>query len=192
MWYSHRVASIYDFTVQSIRHQPVSLADHRGKVLLIANTASLCGFTPQYAGLQALYDRFRDQGFEVLAFPCDQFGHQEPGDDEQIASFCSTRFSATFPIFEKVDVNGSHAAPLFEYLKAAAPGLLGSRSIKWNFTKFLIARDGHVVRRFAPSTSPDKLAGPLEQLLAEPRTGQSMSTPSAPGSFDALERMSRG
>jgi glutathione peroxidase len=164
------MASVYDFTVKNIRSQPVSLADYADKVLLIANTASRCGFTPQYAELQSLYERFRGRGFELLAFPCDQFGHQEPGDGQQIETFCTTRFSVTFPLFEKIDVNGKDTTPLFAYLKAAAPGLLGTRRIKWNFTKFLVARDGRSVERFAPMSRPNSLIGKLEQLLAQPTT----------------------
>jgi glutathione peroxidase len=168
---------VYDFTVRDIHGRSVSLSDYRGDALLIVNTASRCGFTPQYAGLQALYERFRDQGFAVLAFPCDQFAHQEPGDSQQIETFCSTRFSATFPLFDKIDVNGKHAAPLFEYLKAASPGLLGTRAVKWNFTKFLVSRDGQSVRRFAPRTKPESLTSDLESALAQPRaTAQDAAT----------------
>jgi glutathione peroxidase len=168
------MASVYDFTVQDIHGQSVSLADYRDSVLLIVNTASKCGLTPQYAGLEELYERFRGQGFSVLAFPCDQFGHQEPGDSQQIETFCTTRFSVKFPIFEKLDVNGDKAAPLFRYLKSAAPGLFGTQRIKWNFTKFLISRDGSSVRRFAPKTKPESLVAEVERRVAVPRM---VSTP---------------
>jgi glutathione peroxidase len=141
------------------------LAEHEGRVLLVVNTASQCGFTPQYAGLEALQRRYADRGFSVLAFPCNQFGAQEPGDAAEIAEFCATNYDVTFPIFAKVEVNGTGAAPLFEHLKRAAPGLLGSRRIKWNFTKFLVARDGEVVGRYAPTTSPEDIGDDIEKLL---------------------------
>ncbi|MFZ5746280.1 MAG: glutathione peroxidase [Pseudomonadota bacterium] len=143
----------------------VSLRDYAGQVLLIVNTASKCGFTPQYAGLEELYRRYRDRGFSVLAFPCNQFGAQEPGDAAEIANFCSTSYDVTFPVFAKVDVNGADAAPLFRHLKDKAPGFLGSKAVKWNFTKFLVDRDGRVVGRFAPTTRPEKLASAIEALL---------------------------
>ena len=136
-----------------------------GKVLLIVNTASKCGFTPQYEGLEDLHRRYADRGFEVLAFPCNQFGAQEPGSAEEIATFCATNYDVTFPMFAKVDVNGPKADPLFERLKADAPGVLGSRAIKWNFTKFLIDREGRTVRRYAPSTRPEDIAKDIEALL---------------------------
>ncbi|WP_294335920.1 glutathione peroxidase [uncultured Sphingomonas sp.] len=141
------------------------LSDHAGKVLLIVNTASKCGFTPQYAGLEALHRRYADRGFAVLGFPCNQFGAQEPGDAAEIANFCSLTYDVTFPVFAKVDVNGDGAAPLFRHLKREAPGLLGSESIKWNFTKFLIDRDGTVVDRYAPTTKPEDIAKDIERLL---------------------------
>jgi glutathione peroxidase len=141
------------------------LAAWRGKVLLIVNTASKCGFTPQYEGLEALWRRFQDRGFAVLGFPCNQFGHQEPGSAEEIATFCSTSYDVTFPIFAKIDVNGADAAPLYRHLKEHAPGLLGSQAIKWNFTKFLVDRDGKVVRRYAPVTKPDDIAKDIEKLI---------------------------
>jgi glutathione peroxidase len=141
------------------------LSTWRGKVLLIVNTASKCGFTPQYEGLEALWRRFRDRGFAVLAFPCNQFGAQEPGSAEEIQTFCTTRYDVTFPIFGKIDVNGAEAAPLYQHLKANAPGLLGSQAIKWNFTKFLVDRTGQVVRRYAPMTKPDDIAKDIETLL---------------------------
>ncbi|PZQ60049.1 MAG: glutathione peroxidase [Sphingomonas taxi] len=144
---------------------PGTLEAYRGQVLLIVNTASKCGFTPQYEGLEALYRRFRHRGFAVLGFPCNQFGAQEPGDAAEIASFCSLTYDVTFPVFAKIDVNGSAAAPLFERLKADAPGVLGSKAIKWNFTKFLVDREGRTVRRYAPTTKPEDLAADIDALL---------------------------
>ena len=141
------------------------LSPFAGKVLLIVNTASKCGFTPQYAGLEALYRKYEDRGFAVLAFPCNQFGAQEPGDAEGIASFCSLTYDVTFPVFAKVDVNGADAAPLFRHLKSAAKGVLGSEAIKWNFTKFLVDRDGNVVERYAPTTTPEAIEQDIERLL---------------------------
>jgi glutathione peroxidase len=141
------------------------LSAYTGQVLLIANTASQCGFTPQYEGLEALQRKYRDRGFTVLAFPCNQFGAQEPGDAAEIASFCSTTYDVTFPIFPKVEVNGPDAAPLFEHLKAEAPGLLGSMGIKWNFTKFLVDRSGAAVKRYAPATTPEAISPDIEALL---------------------------
>jgi glutathione peroxidase len=143
----------------------LSLADKAGKVLLVVNTASKCGFTPQYAGLEALWQKYRDRGFEVIAFPCNQFGGQEPGDAGEIASFCSLNFGVSFPLMAKIEVNGPGAAPLYDWLKAEAPGVLGTRGIKWNFTKFLIGRDGKVVRRYAPTDKPEKLEADIEALL---------------------------
>ena len=142
-----------------------TLADVAGKVLLIVNVASKCGFTPQYEGLEVLHRRYADRGFAVLGFPCNQFGAQEPGDAAEIASFCSLTYAVTFPIFAKIDVNGENAAPLFRVLAAEAPGLLGSKSIKWNFTKFLVDRSGQVVERYAPTTKPEALATDVERLL---------------------------
>ncbi|MCW3797067.1 glutathione peroxidase [Sphingomonas sp. BN140010] len=142
-----------------------SLQPYAGKVLLVVNVASKCGFTPQYGGLQALQDRFGPQGFSVLGFPCNQFGGQEPGDAQEIASFCSLTYEVDFPVFAKIDVNGPTAAPLYRHLKAAAPGLLGSEGVKWNFTKFLIDRSGKVVKRYAPQAKPQDLAADIEQLL---------------------------
>ena len=141
------------------------LSPFAGKVLLIVNTASKCGFTPQYAGLEALYRKYEDRGFAVLAFPCNQFGAQEPGDAEEIASFCSLTYDVTFPVFAKVDVNGADAASLFRHLKSAAKGVLGSEAIKWNFTKFLVDRDGNVVERYAPTTTPEAIEQDIERLL---------------------------
>lgn len=141
------------------------LSQWAGKVLLIVNTASKCGFTPQYEGLEALHRKYGERGFEVLGFPCNQFGGQEPGDAAEISSFCSLTYDVTFPVFAKVDVNGDNAAPLFRHLKKAAPGLLGSESIKWNFTKFLVNRDGEVVQRYAPTTKPADIEKDIEALL---------------------------
>ncbi len=141
------------------------LSAYGGKVLLIVNTASKCGFTPQYEGLEALHRKYGERGFEVLAFPCNQFGAQEPGDAAEIANFCSLTYDVTFPVFAKIDVNGDDAAPLFRHLKKAAPGVLGSESIKWNFTKFLVDRDGKVVDRYAPTTKPADIEKDIERLL---------------------------
>ena len=159
------MTSVFDFSAHRLAGEPVSLADYAGKVLLIVNTASKCGFTPQYAGLQGLHERFHDQGLVVMGFPCNQFGQQEPGDSQDIARFCETSFGVGFPMFQKVDVNGADAHPLFKHLKSAAPGLLGSEAIKWNFTKFLVGRDGAVFKRYAPQTSPEDLEQDIEQLL---------------------------
>jgi glutathione peroxidase len=157
--------SVYDFEAATLDGKPAPLADHRGEVLLIVNTASKCGFTPQYEGLEALYRRFRDRGFAVLGFPCNQFGAQEPGDADEIANFCSLTYDVSFPMMAKIDVNGPKAHPLYAYLKKEQKGLLGSEAIKWNFTKFLVDREGRVVRRFAPVDTPDKIASAVEALL---------------------------
>jgi glutathione peroxidase len=159
------MATAFEFTVRDIHGQPKSLAEYQGKVLLIVNTASQCGFTPQYEGLQALYDRYQERGLSVLGFPCNQFGGQEPGDNAQIEQFCEAKFHVTFPLFDKIDVNGSDAAPLYKYLKSAARGVLGSERIKWNFTKFLVSKDGKVVKRYAPTHKPEKLVDDIEALL---------------------------
>ena len=143
----------------------MSFAGKLGKVLLVVNTASKCGFTPQYEGLEALWRKYRDHGFEVIAFPCNQFGNQEPGGAEEIASFCEMNYGVSFPLMAKVDVNGTGAEPLFEWLKSEAPGIFGSKRIKWNFTKFLIGRDGKVVRRYAPTEKPAALERDIEALL---------------------------
>jgi glutathione peroxidase len=156
---------IADFAATLPNGESVSLADKAGKVVLVVNTASKCGFTPQYAGLEALWRKYRDRGFEVLAFPCNQFGHQEPGDAEDIASFCDLNFGVSFPLMAKVDVNGDGATPLYRWLKQEAPGVLGTRKIKWNFTKFLIGRDGKVVRRYPPTAKPESLERDIEALL---------------------------
>jgi glutathione peroxidase len=159
------MTAVTDFQVRGADGQAVDLSAYAGKVLLIVNTASKCGFTPQYEGLEALHRRYADRGFEVLGFPCNQFGHQEPGDAAEIASFCSLTYDVTFPLFAKIDVNGERADPLYEELKRQAPGLLGSKAIKWNFTKFLVNRDGKVVDRYAPTTKPEDIAMDIEQLL---------------------------
>jgi glutathione peroxidase len=156
--------TIYDFTARLNDGNQRRLADFRGKVVLIVNVASKCGFTPQYKGLQELYERFAPRGFELLAFPCDQFGHQEPGSDGEIAAFCDRSYGITFPLFAKIEVNGDGAHPLYAWLKRQKGGVLGSR-IKWNFTKFLIDRDGNVQARFAPVTRPERIARDVEKLL---------------------------
>jgi glutathione peroxidase len=161
--------SIYDLTVQSIKGEQISMDAYKDKVLLITNTASKCGFTPQYKGLQNVYDELHDKGFEVLGFPCNQFGGQEPGNEEEINQFCELNYGVTFPLFAKVDVNGSQAHPLFQMLKKSAPGILGTEAIKWNFTKFLIDRNGQVVKRYAPTDSPQSIAADIKQLLANQR-----------------------
>lgn len=159
------MTSIYDFDAARSDGSMVPLSDYRGKVLLIVNTASKCGFTPQYEGLEALYRDLQDRGLVVLGFPCNQFGKQEPGSAEEIASFCRLTYDVTFPVFAKVDVNGSDAAPLFQWLKEQAPGVIGTEAIKWNFTKFLVDREGQVAGRFAPTTAPEELRGAIEALL---------------------------
>jgi glutathione peroxidase len=158
--------SLYSIIVKTIDGATQTLADYRGKVLLVVNVASQCGFTPQYTGLESLYREFKDRGFAVLGFPCNQFGSQEPGNNEDIAAFCSTRYDVTFPMFAKVEVNGPAAHPLFRLLKTSRKGLLGTESIKWNFTKFLVDREGNVVRRFAPSDAPDAIREDVAALLA--------------------------
>ena len=160
------MTSIADFTVTTNRGEPLDLVDKLGTVLLVVNTASKCGFTPQYDGLEALYQRFAERGFEVLGFPCNQFGAQEPGGEGEIAAFCKTQFDVDFPMFAKIDVNGENAHPLFRYLKTEKAGILGSGIIKWNFTKFLIGRDGEPVARFAPTTKPEEIIDDIEKALA--------------------------
>ena len=157
--------SIYDFEATTIDGQPQKMDTYRGKTLLIVNVASECGFTPQYTGLQELHDRFKDKGFAVLGFPCDQFGHQEPGSEEQIRNFCSTNYSITFPMFSKVEVNGDDAHPLYKYLRSEREGLLGTESIKWNFTKFLVGSDGAVLKRYAPTDTPESIGADLARIL---------------------------
>jgi glutathione peroxidase len=161
------MASVYDFDVTTLDGQPRRMADYRGKTLLIVNVASACGYTPQYAGLETLYRKYHDRGFEVLGFPCNQFGGQEPGTADEIATFCSTKYDVTFPMFAKVDVNGAKAHPLFEHLKAEKPGALGSKAIKWNFTKFLVNARGEVVERYGSSTTPAAIDADVAGMLAE-------------------------
>lgn len=156
---------IYSIKVTTIDGVVQSMDSYRGKTLLIVNVASRCGFTSQYGGLQTLYDTYRDKGFVVLGFPCDQFGHQEPGDEEEIKNFCSLTYNVTFPMFSKIEVNGSNAHPLYRYLKSAKKGLLGTEAIKWNFTKFLVAPDGAVLKRYAPTDTPASIAADLAALL---------------------------
>ncbi len=157
--------NIYSFSCRLNNGEEKKLVDYSHKVLLIVNTASKCGFTPQYAGLEKLYENYHNSGFEVLAFPCNQFGSQEPGSDEEIKEFCSTNYQTTFPVFSKIDVKGSEADPLFIYLTSSRPGLMGLESIKWNFTKFLINQDGKPIERIAPNTKPETIATKIESLL---------------------------
>lgn len=159
------MATLYDLTVDDIAGKPVRLSRYKGKVLLIVNTASECGFTPQYQGLEALYGKLHGKGLEILGFPCNQFGGQEPGSEKEIAAFCERNYGVTFPMFAKVDVNGDHASPLYKHLKAAKKGVLGSGAIKWNFTKFLVDREGNVVERYAPQTEPKDLEADVRKLL---------------------------
>jgi glutathione peroxidase len=157
--------TLHDFTVDDIHGKPVKLSRYKGRVALVVNTASQCGFTPQYKGLEALQKKYHAKGFDVLGFPCNQFGAQEPGSEAEIATFCETSFGVTFPMLAKVDVNGDDAAPLYKWLKKEKPGLLGSEAIKWNFTKFLVDRDGKVVARYAPNDTPESIAPDIEKLL---------------------------
>lgn len=157
--------SVYDYEANTLRGQEESLSKYKGKVLLVVNTASKCGFTPQYKGLQEVYDKFKDRGFEVLGFPSNQFAKQEPGESEDIAEFCEINYGVTFPMYEKINVNGSEAHPLFKYLSKEAPGVLGSKSVKWNFTKFLVDQEGRVLKRFSPQTTPDQIEADIAKLL---------------------------
>jgi glutathione peroxidase len=159
------MAGVYDFEVNRLNGEPVKLGEYRGKVLLIVNTASKCGFTPQYRGLEALYRKFNARGLEILGFPCNQFGKQEPGGPEEIAEFCSVSYGVTFPMFEKIEVNGKGAHPLYRYLKSEARGVLGSEPIKWNFTKFLVDREGEVIERYGSATKPEQLEADVEAAL---------------------------
>jgi glutathione peroxidase len=159
------MTTIYDFKANLLDGTPQKLDAYRGKLVLVVNVASKCGFTPQYAGLEALYRAHKDAGFVILGFPCNQFGHQEPGDAAAIRSFCSTNYDVTFPLFTKIDVNGANTHPLYRFLKHAAPGVLGSEAIKWNFTKFLVDRAGNVVRRYASADAPEKIGKDLPTLL---------------------------
>jgi glutathione peroxidase len=160
--------SVYEYQARSINGKEVSLSDFKGKVLLIVNVASQCGFTPQYKGLEAIYQKLKAQGFEILGFPCNQFGGQEPGTEEQIQKFCDLNFGVTFPLFSKIDVNGDGTHPLYGYLKKALPGIVGTEAIKWNFTKFLVDRQGNPRKRYASTDTPEAIAGEIEKLLAEP------------------------
>ena len=157
--------SIYDYKVDDSQKNPVSLSDYKGKTLLIVNVASRCGLTPQYKGLQALYSKYSNKDFEILAFPCNQFGAQEPGSNEEIKEFCDNNFNVSFKIFDKINVNGSSASPLFKHLKNEAKGVMGSEAIKWNFTKFLIDNNGSVIKRYSPQTTPDKIDKDLSKIL---------------------------
>ena len=157
--------SIYDYKVDDSQKNPVSLSDYKGKTLLIVNVASRCGLTPQYKGLQELYSKYSNKDFEILAFPCNQFGAQEPGSNEEIKEFCDINFNVSFKIFDKINVNGSNASPLFKHLKNEAKGVMGSEAIKWNFTKFLIDNNGRVIKRYSPQTTPDKIDKDLSKIL---------------------------
>ena len=157
--------SIYDYKVDDSQKNPVSLSDYKGKTLLIVNVASRCGLTPQYKGLQELYSKYSNEDFEILAFPCNQFGAQEPGTNEEIKEFCDINFNVSFKIFDKINVNGSNASPLFKHLKNEAKGVMGSEAIKWNFTKFLIDNNGSVIKRYSPQTTPDKIDKDLSKIL---------------------------
>ena len=159
------MTTAHDFTAKTIDGQEQKLSDYKGKAMLVVNVASKCGFTPQYTGLEALYRKFKDKGIVVLGFPCDQFGHQEPGNEEEIRNFCSLTYDVSFPLYAKVDVNGANAHPLYQHLKSEAPGLLGSKAIKWNFTKFLVDRSGKVVKRYAPTDKPEDIEKDVEKLL---------------------------
>jgi glutathione peroxidase len=160
--------NVFDFQATSLDGKPIDLAQYRGKVALIVNTASACGFTPQFAGLEKLHARYEAQGLSVLGFPCNQFGAQDPGSNGEIAAFCKKNYDVHFPMMAKVDVNGADAHPLWKWLTAEAPGLLGSKAVKWNFTKFLVGRDGEVIRRYAPQDAPEGLAKDIEAALAQP------------------------
>lgn len=161
------MTTVFDFSADSLSGQPVELQQYKGKVLLIVNTASKCGFTPQYQGLEALHKEFAGQDFEVLGFPCNQFGQQEPGDAGEIGAFCEKNYGVSFPMFAKVEVNGEAAHPLYKHLKKSAPGILGTEGIKWNFTKFLVRKDGTIHDRYAPTTKPEDLAPEIRKLLAQ-------------------------
>ncbi len=160
------MSSIYDFSAKGIDGNDVPLSNYKGKAMLLVNVASKCGFTPQYTGLEAMYRKYKDQGLVVLGFPCDQFGHQEPGNADEIKSFCSLTYDVSFPIFEKIDVNGAKAHPLWQWLKSEKSGFLGLDAIKWNFSKFLIDRKGNVVKRYAPTDTPEKIEKDLGAVLA--------------------------
>ena len=159
-------SSVYDFEALSIDGKPAHLSTQRGKVMLIVNTASACGFTPQFGGLETLWEQYRDRGFLVVGFPSNEFGSQDPGSNDEIASFCQVNYGVSFPMMSKVQVNGAQAHPLWKWLTAEAPGILGSKSVKWNFTKFLIGRDGQVVKRYAPTDTPESMRADIEAALA--------------------------
>lgn len=162
------MSTIHDFSARALDGTEQSLDMYRGRVLLVVNVASKCGFTPQYAGLEELYRTFHDDGLTVLGFPCDQFGHQEPGDEAEIRNFCSTQYDITFPLFAKIDVNGANAHPLYQWLKGEKPGVFGTEGIKWNFTKFLVGRDGRVIKRYAPTDTPASLHDDIAKALSAP------------------------
>ncbi len=159
------MASVYDFTVRTIDGEEQKLDEYKGKTLLVVNVASKCGFTPQYKGLEEIYRKYADRGLVILGFPCNQFGHQEPGDEEEIKSFCSLTYDVSFPMFAKVDVNGKNTHPLYQYLKSEKKGVLGSESIKWNFTKFLVDKSGNVLKRYASKDKPESIGKDLESIL---------------------------
>jgi glutathione peroxidase len=159
------MTTVHDFSARDLQGRDVPLSQYRGKVLLVVNTASQCGFTPQYKGLQKLYEQYHDQGLEILGFPCNQFAHQEPGSADEIGEFCELNYGVSFPLFDKIEVNGDDAHPLYQHLKSAAPGVLGSKAIKWNFTKFLVDRDGNVVQRYGSKDQPETIARDIEALL---------------------------
>ncbi len=156
---------VYQFSGKTIKGQELPLSEYKGKVLLVVNTASKCGFTPQFKGLEEMYEKYQAQGLEILGFPCNQFMKQDPGSNQEIAEFCQLNYGVSFPMFEKVDVNGDNTHPLFKYLKAKAPGLLGSQAIKWNFTKFLVDKSGKVVARYAPKDTPEQIESEVKKLL---------------------------
>ncbi len=159
------MSSIYEFSAQTVSGEDQPLSDYRGKVLLVVNTASKCGFTPQFAGLEELYEKYHKRGLEILGFPCNQFANQDPGSNDEIAEFCQLNYGVTFPMFGKIDVNGRNADPIFEFLKKEAPGALGTRRIKWNFTKFLIDSKGNVVKRYGPTDTPSSIEKDIRKLL---------------------------
>lgn len=158
--------TVYEYSGRTLKGEDVSLENFKGKVLLVVNTASKCGFTPQYKGLEAMYEKYKEKGFEILGFPCNQFGKQEPGDSEAISEFCELNFGVSFPLFQKIEVNGPNTHPLYQHLKSEAPGLLGSQAVKWNFTKFLVNQEGRVLKRFAPTDTPEKIEKEVAKLLA--------------------------
>lgn len=157
--------TFYDFTIEDMSLNPLNLSQYKGKVVLVVNVASKCGFTPQYKGLESIYREFKDQGFVILGFPCNQFGAQEPGNNQQIQEFCSLTYDVTFPVMAKIDVNGDKSSPVYSWLKKSAPGILGTEAIKWNFTKFLISKDGKVLQRYAPQTEPKEIALDIQKAL---------------------------